>query len=331
MNIRLTQIDGKLPNLALMKLAHWHKSKGDTVLFQRSVTKQLFEPDYDKVYGSAIFSTSQQKIEIFKLNFPAAIIGGTGTDDIYFKVEHLIGCGDYDYEHYDYSIYPDYKLSIGFTQRGCRLRCKFCVVPVKEGKISIVNSINDIWRGLSYPKEIVLLDNDFFGQSVWQERCNEILQGDFKVSFNQGINIRLIHQAGAEMLAQIKYYDADFKKRRLYTAWDNKRDEGIFMNGINMLLKAGISPHHIMVYMLCGYWPGETFTDCYYRFEKMKDMGLMPYPMVYPGSPNYKQLKKFQQWVIRRYYQVTSWESFNSETEKQYYERKAEMNQLNIF
>ena len=28
MRVRLTHLDGKLPNLALMKLAHWHRSLG---------------------------------------------------------------------------------------------------------------------------------------------------------------------------------------------------------------------------------------------------------------------------------------------------------------
>ena len=38
---------------------------------------------------------------------------------------------------YDYKIYPDFEHSIGFSQRGCRLKCKFCVVSCcirKEGK-----------------------------------------------------------------------------------------------------------------------------------------------------------------------------------------------------
>ncbi len=37
MNVRLTQIDGKLPNLALMKLAHWHRSNKQLRRFQRWV------------------------------------------------------------------------------------------------------------------------------------------------------------------------------------------------------------------------------------------------------------------------------------------------------
>jgi hypothetical protein len=330
MIVRLTQIDGKLPNLALMKLSHWHKSKGDTVVFEQSIHKGLFEPPYDIVYGSAIFSTSAKKIELFKQNFPSAIIGGTGYD-LNVKVEDLIGCGNYDYEHYDYSIYPSFTHSIGFTQRGCRLRCSFCVVPKKEGKMTVVNSIYDIWRGEGFDKKIHLLDNDFFGQEAWKERSKEIIEGNFKVCFNQGINVRLIHQEGAEYLANMQYCDDAFKKKRIYTAWDNRRDESIFNKGIQTMLNAGIKPSHIMVYMLCGYWKGETFEDIYYRFEKMVGMGLMPYPMVYMDSPNYKELKKFQQWVVRRYYQFTTWEQFKSETESEYYKRIAPISQNTLF
>ena len=41
MNIRLTHIDGGLPNLALMKLSHWHKERGDTVHLVRTVERGL--------------------------------------------------------------------------------------------------------------------------------------------------------------------------------------------------------------------------------------------------------------------------------------------------
>lgn len=41
-NVRLTQIDGALPNLALMKLAHWHRARGDTVTLTRDIERDLF-------------------------------------------------------------------------------------------------------------------------------------------------------------------------------------------------------------------------------------------------------------------------------------------------
>ena len=43
--IRLTHVDGKLPNMALMKLAHWHQhALGDEVVLARSTSPSMFEP-----------------------------------------------------------------------------------------------------------------------------------------------------------------------------------------------------------------------------------------------------------------------------------------------
>jgi hypothetical protein len=48
MRIRLTQIDGKLPSLALMKLAHYRRTRGDEVYFTRHIERQRGEPAYDR-------------------------------------------------------------------------------------------------------------------------------------------------------------------------------------------------------------------------------------------------------------------------------------------
>lgn len=319
MKIRLTQIDGKLPNLALMKLAHYYRLRGDEVFFTRSVRRGLFEPEYDLVFGSQIFNFSEKHGKTFLTEFPNAILKGTGTGDFTTVEEYL---GTSEYENYDYSDYPDFQHSLGFSQRGCRLKCSFCVVPKKEGKVKEISTIKDIWRGEPFPKQVILLDNDFFGQLNWKDRAEEIIDGGFEISFNQGINVRLIHEEGAAYLAQMKYRDDQFKTKRIYTAWDNRRDEKIFMRGINILLNAGIRPNQIMVYMLCGYWEGETFEDVMFRFERMNEIGLLPYPMIYDQTN--KTLKKFQRWVIRRYYQFIDWETFNNQTQADYYAKQSQ-------
>jgi hypothetical protein len=56
MNVRLTHIDGKLPNLALMKIAHYHRLRGDEMVLTKDVRRGQFEPEYDRIYGSAIFA-----------------------------------------------------------------------------------------------------------------------------------------------------------------------------------------------------------------------------------------------------------------------------------
>jgi hypothetical protein len=111
MNVRITQIDGTLPNLALIRLAAHHRARGD-------------QPEYGAVYGSAILKFSADRVARFQEQFPGAIVGGTGT------VESAIG----DVAALDYDLYMGFDASSGFTQRGFRLARKFCVVPAKEGK-----------------------------------------------------------------------------------------------------------------------------------------------------------------------------------------------------
>lgn len=308
-NIRLVHIDGKLPNLALMKLGHWHRSIGDRVVLTRHVQPSMFEPvAYDRVYGSAIFTRSIDKVAALLSAYPDAVVGGTGSGrPLDVSVEDAIGVDTY--EHYDYGLYPDYPWSIGFTQRGCRLRCGFCVVPGKEGRPRSVNSIWEIWR-VGSPRAVVLLDNDFFGQPAdqWRARIAELRDGGFKVNFSQGINIRLIDDEAAAALASVKYYDGRFLKRRLYTAWDNLGQERVFFRGLETLREAGIPPRHLMVYMLIGYAPKETMGEILYRYLRLKDAGCKPYPMVYNDGD--RLLKAFQRWVVRRFDEIVPWEQY---------------------
>ncbi len=307
--IKLIQIDGKLPNLALMKLSAYYKEKNYKVDFSRSVHKDLYDKNYENVFASTIFKFSANRTQRLKQNYPKAIIGGTGTDNWKLSLEDYIG----DYDKYDYSIYPDYDFSLGFTQRGCRLKCKFCVVPIKEGKNrSVINSVYDIWRGEGYPKKLHLLDNDFFGQpeEQWKLRVKEIQDGKFQVCFNQGINIRLIDETVAENLATLNFKDDSFTRKRIYTAWDNIGDEKRFFKGVDLLIKYGIKPHQIMAYMLIGYDKRETWERIWYRFNRMVDIGIYPYPMVYDPLQQRKDLKQFQRYVVRQYYRHKTWQEY---------------------
>jgi hypothetical protein len=288
-----------------MRLAYWHRFRGDEVHLTRSVTPELFEPHYDLVYGSAIFSYSVERVTQLRRSFPDAIIGGTGTlgrvavEDVAPGPEIL-----------DYSDYPDFTPSLGFTARGCRLKCKFCVVPEKEGKPRPINSIAEIWRGPGHAKRLHLLDNDFFGQprAEWQSRLREIRDGGFKVCFNQGINIRLIDDEIAAELASVEYRDDQFRERRLYTAWDNLKDEAIFFRGVDRLERAGVKARHLMVYMLVGFDRNETEERIFRRFNRMVERGIEPYPMVYDRSR--RDLAAFQRWAVTGLYRAVPWNEY---------------------
>jgi hypothetical protein len=221
MNILLCQIDGSIPNLALMRISAHHKALGDDVEIRHGAAfrRHLWDSQPDRIYASAIFLKSRPTVKLLLAEHPDSIVGGTGWD--IGKTVESVGITS---ARLDYTLYPRFRQSIGFTQRGCRLRCSFCVVPQKEGAMRQEATIYDIWRGDPWPRELLLLDNDFFGQPEWRERVHEIREGGFKVSFNQGINARFLTDEAAEAIASLDYRDDSMKVKRIYTAWDNLKD-----------------------------------------------------------------------------------------------------------
>lgn len=302
-SVILFQVDGKLPNLALMRIAAHHRNQGHDVELRVSARPQLRlwdEPDF--VYASAIFTRSLPAMGALKSQFPAAILGGTG-----YSVSGTLSDIGISTTETDYSIYPRFPHSVGFSQRGCRLKCGFCVVPQKEGGVAQAQSIAEIWRGNPHPRNIILLDNDFFGQPNWRQRIQEIRDGDFRVSFCQGINARFLTDETAEAIASIKYRDDGFTTPRIYTAWDNRKDEQRLFEGLGRLVRYGVKPDHIMVYTLIGFWPGETDADWEYRRAQLRDFGARPYPMPYERSA---LAVGFQRYVVGAYDKRFSWQQW---------------------
>jgi hypothetical protein len=48
---------------------------------------------------------------------------------------------------------------------------------------------------------LILWDNDTFGATEWRKTFREIQDGGLRVSFNQGVNARLMNEENAEALA----------------------------------------------------------------------------------------------------------------------------------
>lgn len=272
MRIGLIQIDGKMPNLALMKLAKWHEDKGDDVTIL-----DISNFKFDRIYGSKIF------------------IGGSGYD-MKSELPPDIEAQVPDYEKFGIDH------SIGFTSRGCIRDCGFCIVKEKEGKFK------DVSMDWIKNKKVVLLDNNFLASPMWREKLEFFIENKIKVSFNQGLDIRLITKENAEVLEKVKYYDLKFKLRRLYFAWDSMDYEGAVMRGIKTLMDAGINPSRLMFYILVGY--NTTFEEDMYRFNKLNDIGARPFIMLYNNTKD-KTLRAFARWVNRRYYNVCSWEEYD--------------------
>ena len=306
--VLLCHIDGKLPNIALMRLAAHHRSRGDEVELRytptvESVERRLWDC-FDVVYGSLIFERSRPIGDRLRQVYPHAILGGTGWD-----ISSSLEAIDITTLQKDYTIYPKWRQSIGFTQRGCRLKCSFCVVPRKEGAVRTEETIQQIWRGDPWPREIILLDNDFFGQTDWKHRIEELRTGRFKVSFTQGINARMLTDETSAAIASVNYRDDQMQRPRIYTAWDNRKDEHRLFAGLKSLVAHGVKPDHIMVYMLIGYWPDETEDDWLFRQQKLRDFGARPYPMPYMRT---QTTVGFQRWVVGAYDKRIAWSDWKA-------------------
>ena len=135
MRIGLIDVDGHAkkkkwgatiyPNLALAKIAAWHKSQGDEVEWY----EPLFGGVYDIVYMAKVFNFSPDYP--YSVNAKKIVKGGTGYD-IKSQLPQ-----DVDDVQPDFSIYPEVPkdISYGFLTRGCPNKCPWCVVPIKEGRI----------------------------------------------------------------------------------------------------------------------------------------------------------------------------------------------------
>jgi len=106
----LFHLDGKLPNLAMMRLSAHLKAQGTDVVFRRGGDPERTfwelgnEPS--AVYASAIFQSTRPVAERLACVYPQAVIGGTGYD-LALTLESL----GVQSKTLDYSLYPDFRFS----------------------------------------------------------------------------------------------------------------------------------------------------------------------------------------------------------------------------
>jgi len=270
MNIGLVT-DSKLPNLALMKISAYMKKQGHNVFLYNP----LFSPLPDVIYSSKIFKISSEYQ--YYPDGCKIIKGGSG----YSLSRKLPDAIEY--------IYPDYSLfnckdAIGFTSRGCIRKCKFCIVPEKEGGIKAVSDIYSFWRD---QKKIILLDNNILAlPEHFKLVAGQIKKENIEVDFNQGLDIRLINEENSRILAGLR-------TKILRFSWDNMKDEKYILRGIKILKGAKIPISKIFFYCLIGY--GTTREEDVYRVEKIKEIKATAFAMPFNKKDPYQ--KQFALWV----------------------------------
>lgn len=280
--VGIVQDDGELPNLALMQITKYHEELGDSVEWYKG---NLFAHEYDSIYASKIFAFSEMP------DLPAsAMIGGTGID---FKNRLP---GNIAEKQPSYTLYPNCTYHVGFSMKGCRFVCKFCCVPQKEGRPKKNSAIDDLLLNPRGGNRLMLLDNDFFGGPEWKENLLRIIELKLRVCFVQGLNIRIITQEQADLLAQCNYQNSKFHEKYLTFAWDRFNDRKLIFQGIERCNKAGIPNNKMQFFILIGF--DTTPDQDYDRVMTLRELGCMPYVMPYKKDDPYQQA--FARWVNHR-------------------------------
>lgn len=309
--IGLIDIDGKLPNLALMKISSFYKAAGEQVEFVQPGRK------YEKIFASCLFTWSRPKAEKILKIYPHAEVGGTGWDLHKVLPDEIEACRP-DYELYTVDdILPRIKGGIatkeskikkaetivnagmGFTSRGCVRNCGFCFVPPKEGNFRQVAGIGELLNPKS--NVLILMDNNLTADPDVIEKLHEIRDRGLTVDISQGIDVRLLTPEIAQALSEVKHL------RSLHYAWDLMSFEKQVLEGIELLLKYVKAWRH-MCFILTGY--NTTFEEDMHRFRRLNEIGIkayvMPYNLQYPSKKHHC----FAGWVNSRKSTVCSFEEF---------------------
>lgn len=297
MKVLLIDIDSKIPNLALMKISAWHKSQGDEVFLNS------MDGAPDKVYASSVFTKSRTKRNIVDIVYngiihPKAITGGPGYD-IKKKLPAKIEAMPPDYE-----LYP-HKEAYNVTSRGCIRKCGFCIVPEKEGRIRQVATIGEIVKPDS--DKLVLLDNNLLASPKAIDSLKEIIERKLKVNINSGIDIRLVTEENAALLAKVDFYTLSFNSRYLTLAFDHIGYESAVRRGVEALNKAGIPSYKLQCYVLIGY--DSTPEDDLERVNILRSLKVSPFAMPYVKTP---YTKAFSRWVNYHVYKACEFKDYRS-------------------
>ena len=286
MRVGLIDVDGhNFPNLPLMKISAYYKSRGDSVEWY----EPLFSGHMDKVYMSKVFTFTPDYP--YCINANEVIKGGTGYsypdggEELPEEIEH---------------IYPDYQLykdafpdtAYGFLTRGCPRGCDFCIVGKKEGRCARkVADLSEFWNG---QKNIVLLDANMFACKEWKDLSVQLIESGAWVDFSQGCDIRLMTDEKAEYIKRMKI-------KQVHFAWDRYEDKEKIVPQFKRFKEITQWDYRKLgVYVLCNF--NTTFEQDLDRVYTLRELGYNPYVMLYEKDklPAKHRLKLLQRWVNNR-------------------------------
>ena len=270
-DIALIDVDGRLPNLALMKISGHFKARGLRTLLAR---KEILSPAFREVWASSIFYDhhSLSRVERLRQYYGDNIqIGGSGVN---------ITCRlptEIDQATPDYGLYPELgDRAIGFLTRGCPKACDFCIVPRKEGKPRQVASLEEL---LQKRKKLILLDDNLLAHPSALQLLEQMAQQNIAVNFNQTLDLSLVNQDFASLLRRIQAMNVRFTRPCLYFSLNHANHLEQFQRAYDLFNFTGRDN----VEFICMYGFNTTLADDVTRFRFLKSL-----PGAYVFTQRYK-------------------------------------------
>ena len=258
MRVGLIDCDShNFPNLPLMKISSYYKKLGADVSFAERGTY------YDELFVSKIFTESKEPV------LPAHGIlhrGGSGYDLENRLPEEIEHC------YPDYGLYPELTkaTAYGFLTRGCpRKNHTFCITPKKDGCVSRkVADLSEFWNG---QKKIMLLDQNILACRERLELLEQLTESHAEVEFNGGLDVRFLNE---EIIARFR----NIRVRNYHFAWDDPRER--LEEKFRLFRESGLKAQgQCGVYVLTNYW--SSMEENLYRIQTLREMGFMPFVMIY--------------------------------------------------
>lgn len=273
MKIGLIDVDGhNFPNLALMRLASWHRQHGDDVEWAMPIFGQ-----YDRIYASKIF-TFTPDYNPTEYTAKEIVCGGTGYDiksRLPEEVERHPGVA--------YDLYPQHPFSVQFYSRGCIRHCPFCLVHDKEGGIHPVEPMQ--WNPQA--KWIEVLDNNFFANPKWREAVADLKAQRLPVKFH-GVDIRIMNEEQAFALNSLRL------KNGIHIAWDLPYiDLTERLQAMTKYIKA----YKIVCYVLVGF--NSTPEQDLFRLRTLKRLGIYPFVQAFRDYKNQRKPSQYEKDIAR--------------------------------
>ncbi|NCC51772.1 MAG: radical SAM protein [Spartobacteria bacterium] len=274
--VALYDIFGKMPNLALMKLSTYYKNKG----YKTTLCWDAQPPDASLHYASCVFHHPRANHALAMLRSRLGedlVTGGSGVDVGRTLAPEIDTCFP------DYSLYEWSRYALGFLSRGCNLRCPFCLVPEKEGRLEENYATFDDFVP-DGQRNVILLDANLLATGNAYALLEEMIRRDYRVNFSQTLDIRYLTAEATALLEQVKSVNSRFTKPMYYFSCNSAAQASLFREKQDLLRRLGRDK--ITVIVMFGF--DKTLSEEYAILSTLQELHLIPFLQEYmplPGCP----------------------------------------------